>query len=293
MRSVSFETVRLEIEDRIATLVLNRPDRMNAFTGQMMRDMIAVFDITDADDEIGAVIVTGAGRAFCAGADLGGGGDTFDYERSSARELSADELERIRDGGGLLTLRIFKSLKPVIAAVNGAAVGMGATMQCVMDIRMASTDARYGFVFTRRGLVPEACSSWALPRLVGPQTALEWCFSGRVFPASEAKERGLVRSLHAPDDLLPAARAVARDIVDNAAPVSVALTRQLIWRMMGADDPMEAHRIDSRAIWARGKGDDVREGVTAFLEKRPAQFTLKVSKDMPDFFPWWSERPFT
>ncbi len=294
MSAHQFETITLSVEDRIATLTLNRPDRMNAFTGQMMLDMIKAFDITDADDSVGAVIVTGSGKAFCAGADLGAGGDTFNYDRTGARgDSSVPEMERIRDGGGRLTLRIFESLKPVIAAVNGAAVGVGATMQLPMDIRLASTEARYGFVFARRGLVPEACSSWFLPKLVGVQTSLEWCYSGRVFPAAEAKERGLVRSLHAPDELLPAARAIAKEIVENAAPVSVTLTRQMIWRMAGADHPMEAHKIDSRAIFQRGKGPDVREGVGAFLEKRPPAFPEKVSTDMPDFFPWWDERRFS
>jgi enoyl-CoA hydratase/carnithine racemase len=288
-----FETIKLEVADKIATLTLNRPDRLNAFNGQMMADMIKAFDITDADDNVGAVIVTGAGRGFCAGADLAAGGDTFNATARAEREpMRPQGDERMRDGGGLLTLRIFESLKPVIAAVNGPAVGIGATMQLPMDIRIASTEARYGFVFARRGLVPEAASSWFLPRLVGPQTALEWCFSGRVFPAAEAEKRGLVRSLHAPDELLPAARAIAKDIVDNAAPVSVALTRQMIWRMSGQDVPMEAHKVDSRAIYRRGAGPDVREGVTSFLEKRAPNFPEKVSKDMPDFFPWWENRPF-
>ncbi len=290
----NFETCFLDVADGVAVLTLNRPDRMNAFTGQMMLDMIAAFDRTDADDGVKAVIVTGAGRAFCAGADLGAGAKTFDYEaRDDRPERGAkQDLEYLRDGGGRVTLRIYESLKPVIAAVNGAAVGIGVTMQLPMDIRIASTDAKFGFVFARRGIVPEACSSWFLPRLVGPSTALEWCFSGRVFPASEAKERGLVRSLHAPEDLLPAAHAIAREIVDNTAPVSVALTRQMLWRMLGADHPMEAHKIDSRAIFARGKQPDAKEGVMSFLEKRAPSYPDVVSKDMPDFYPWWQERKF-
>lgn len=289
-----FETCYLDIADGVAVLTLNRPDRMNAFTGQMMLDMIAAFDQTDADDAVRAVIVTGAGRAFCAGADLGAGAKTFDYEaRDDRPERGAkDDLEYLRDGGGRVTLRIFESLKPVIAAVNGAAVGIGVTMQLAMDIRIASNDAKFGFVFARRGIVPEACSSWFLPRLVGPSTALEWCFSGRVFPSSEAKERGLVRSLHAPEDLLPAAHAIAREIADNTAPVSVSLTRHMLWRMLGADHPMEAHKIDSRAIFARGKQADAKEGVMSFLEKRTPTYPDKVSKDMPDFYPWWKKREF-
>lgn len=293
-KRTDFETCFLDIADGVAVLTLNRPDRMNAFTGQMMLDMIASFDLTDADDSVKAVIVTGAGRAFCAGADLGAGAKTFDYEARDDRpdRGAKEDLEYLRDGGGRLTLRIYESLKPVIGAINGAAVGIGVTMQLPMDIRIASSDAKFGFVFARRGIVPEACSSWFLPRLVGPSTALEWCFSGRVFPASEAKERGLVRSLHAAEDLLPAAHAIAREIVDNTAPVSVALTRQMLWRMLGADHPMEAHKIDSRAIFSRGKQADAKEGVMSFLEKRTPTYPDKVSKDMPDFYPWWKERHF-
>jgi enoyl-CoA hydratase/carnithine racemase len=295
MAGPQFQTLTLEVADRIATITLNRPDKMNAFTGQMMLDLIAAFDATDADDSVGAVIVTGAGRAFCAGADLSAGAATFDYDKRLEREpeRAVTEEERLRDGGGRVTLRIFESLKPVIAAVNGAAVGVGATMQLPMDIRLASTEAKFGFVFARRGIVPEAASSWFLPRVVGVSTALEWCYSGRVFSAAEAKERGLVRSLHAPDELLPAARALAREIVDNTAPVSGALTRQMLWRMLGADHPMEAHRIDSRAVYARGQSADAREGVMSFLEKRAPAYPCTVSADMPDFYPWWPERPFT
>lgn len=290
----AFETILLDVEDGVATVTLNRPDRMNAFTGQMMTDLIAAFDATDADDSVRAVIVTGAGKGFCAGADLGSGAQTFDYESRNDRPERGDKasLDYLRDGGGRVTLRIFESLKPVIAAVNGAAVGVGATMQLPMDIRIAAEGARFGFVFARRGIVPEACSSWFLPRLVGVSQALEWCYSGRVFDAQEALRGGLVRSVHAPGDLLPAARAIAREIADNAAPVSVALTRQMLWRMLGADHPMEAHKIDSRAVFARGKQADAKEGVMSFLEKRPPQFTNAVSTDMPDFVPWWKPRPF-
>jgi len=288
-----FETLLYAVDDGVATLTLNRPDRLNAFTTRMRDDLVAAFDATDADDAVRAVIVTGAGRAFCAGADLSSGGDTFDYAR---RQDEARESVRIgavyRDGGGLVTLRIFRSLKPVIGAINGAAVGIGATMQLPMDFRLASTTARFGFVFARRGITPEAASSWFLPRLVGLQTALEWCMTGRVFDAQEAHRERLVRSLHEPDALLPAARALAREIADHCAPVSVALTRQMLWRMAGADDPMRAHRVDSRAIQARGRSADVREGVDAFLAKRAPCFTDRVSADLPDFFPWWSELPF-
>jgi enoyl-CoA hydratase/carnithine racemase len=289
----NFETIRLEVEDGIATLTLNRPDKLNAFNTLMMQEMIAAFDQTDADDSVRVVIVTGAGRAFCAGADLSAGAATFDYSTRGGEDKEARTLDGVqRDGGGLLTLRIYDSLKPVIAAVNGAAVGVGVTMQLAMDIRMASTDARYGFVFSRRGINPEACSSWFLPRLVGIQTALEWCYSGRVFPAQEAHEKGLVRSLHAPEDLLPAARALAREIADNTAPVSIALTRQLIWRMAGASHPIEAHMADSRGIQARGAMPDAKEGVTSFLEKRLPQYPDRVSTDLPNIWEHWSAPKF-
>ncbi|MBJ7409206.1 MAG: crotonase/enoyl-CoA hydratase family protein [Phenylobacterium sp.] len=290
----SFETLLYAVEDGVATITLNRPDKLNAFNTQMMKDLIAAFDETDGDDNVRAVIVTGAGRAFCAGADLSAGGATFDYDKRSAEDNDARTRDGVqRDGGGLLTLRIFDSLKPVISACNGAAVGVGVTMQLAMDIRLASDTARYGFVFARRGINPEACSSWFLPRLVGMQTALEWCYTGRIFPAQEAAERGLVRSVHAPDDLLPAARAIAREIADNTAPVSVAITRQLLWRMAGASHPMEAHKADSRGIQARGRAADAREGVTSFLEKRPPNYPDKVSADLPDIWPHWTAPTFS
>jgi len=293
MSAPSFETIQYAVEDGVATVTLNRPDKLNAFNTQMMKDLIAVFDVTDADDSVRAVIVTGAGRAFCAGADLSAGAQTFDYEAQGGKALAERQRDGVqRDGGGLLTLRIFDSLKPVISACNGPAVGVGVTMQLAMDIRLASTDARYGFVFARRGLNPEAASSWFLPHLVGVQTALEWCYTGRIFPAQEALDKGLVRSLHAPDDLLPAARALAREIADNTAPVSVAITRQLIWRMAGAAHPMEAHMADSRGIQARGKSGDAREGVTSFLEKRPPNYPDRVSTDLPDIWPHWQAPTF-
>ena len=290
----SFETLIYDVADGIATITLNRPEKLNAFNTQMMVEMIAAFDATDADDAVRVVIVTGAGRAFCAGADLSAGAETFNYDAREALHREARMREGVqRDGGGLLTLRIFESLKPVISACNGAAVGVGVTMQLAMDIRMASNDARYGFVFARRGLNPEAASSWFLPHLVGVQTALEWCYTGRIFPAQEAFDKGLVRSLHAAEDLLPAARALAREIADNTAPVSVAITRQLIWRMAGAAHPMEAHRADSRGIQARGKSGDAREGVSSFLEKRPPNYPDKVSGDLPDIWPHWTPPTFS
>ncbi|MEO8115692.1 MAG: crotonase/enoyl-CoA hydratase family protein [Phenylobacterium sp.] len=293
MAAPSFETVTYELEDGVALVTLNRPEKLNAFNTQMMRDLIDVFDATDADDAVRVVIVTGAGRAFCAGADLSGGAQTFDYDKRSVEDRAARQRDGVqRDGGGLLTLRIFDSLKPVISACNGPAVGVGVTMQLAMDIRLASTAARYGFVFARRGLNPEAASSWFLPHLVGVQTALEWCYTGRIFPAQEAFDRGLVRSLHAPDALLPAAKALAREIADNTAPVSVAITRQLIWRMAGASHPMEAHQADSRGIQARGKSGDAREGVSSFLEKRPAAYPDRVSSDLPNIWDHWQPPSF-
>ncbi|MCR6736583.1 MAG: crotonase/enoyl-CoA hydratase family protein [Afipia sp.] len=297
---MAYEQIKYEVEDNILTITLNRPDKMNAFTHVMMDELIAAFDAADADDNVRAIIVTGAGRAFCAGADLSEGGATFDRaarpDRKTAPLRPNGEVEwsdeAVRDGGGRVTLRIFKSLKPVIGAINGAAVGIGVTMQLAMDIRLASTEARFGFVFARRGIVPEAASSWFLPRIVGISQALEWCYSGRVFPAQEALAGRLVSQVLPADELLPAARAIAREIAENTAPVSIALIRQMMWRMLGADDPMEAHKIDSRGIYSRGASADVKEGVMSFLEKRPAKFTQTVSKDMPSYFPWWTEREY-
>lgn len=301
---MAYETIKYEVEDQILTITLNRPDKLNAFTGQMMFEIIDAFDKADADDNVRAIIVTGAGRAFCAGADLSAGAKTFDYaaredrpEKSGTPVKPNGEIdwshESVRDGGGRVSLRIFESLKPVIAAVNGPAVGVGVTMQLPMDIRLASEDAKFGFVFARRGIVPEACSSWFLPRVVGISQALEWTYTGRVFGAQEALEGGLVKKLYKPDELLPAARALAREIADNTAPVSVALTRQMLWRIGAADHPMEAHKIDSRAIYARGAAADAKEGVMSFLEKRPANYPNRVSTDMPSFFPWWDERKYS
>ncbi len=289
----TFETLQYAVQDGIATVTLNRPEQLNAFNAPMRSELIQVFDHTDADDAVRAVIVTGAGRAFCAGADLSSGGKTFDYAKRQAEGASITQVGDVyRDGGGQVTLRIFRSLKPVIGAINGAAVGIGVTMQLPMDIRLAASGARFGFVFARRGITPEAASSWFLPRLVGLQTALEWCISGRLVPADEACARGLVRSVHAPDALLEAAHTLAHELTDHSAPVSVAMTRQLLWRMAGAEHPMTAHRLDSRSIQSRGQARDVREGVGAFLEKRPPVWPDKVSEDLPGFFDWRSEPPF-
>lgn len=280
-----FSTIELVVADQVATLTLSRPERMNAFNGAMIRDLLAAFDETDRNDDVRAVVVTGAGRAFCAGADLGSGGDTFNYDKRAKEHGAGDAVGGDRDGGGIVALRIFESLKPVIAAVNGAAVGVGATMLCAMDVRLASEAAKFGFVFTRRGIVPETLSSYFLPRLVGVSTALEWFMTGRVFDAREALARGLVRSLHKPDELLPAANALAREIADNTSPVSVAMARRMVLEMLGAGHPMEAHRIESRLMVERGMSADAAEGVTSFLEKRPARFPMQVSNGMPDWFP--------
>ena len=285
---MDFEDIRLEIADGIATITLHRPDKMNAFTGRMMHEMIAAFDETDANDDVRAVIVTGSGRAFCAGADLSGGGSTFSRGGSDVVDASGVP----RDGGGLLTLRIFESHKPVIGAINGAAVGVGATMTLPMDIRLASDAARFGFVFARRGIVPEACSSYFLPRIVGIQRATEWVFTGRVFGADEAHEGGLVRSVHAGHELLDVARQIAREIADYTAPVSVALSRKMLWRMLGASHPMEAHRVDSRGIMERGRSADAREGVESFLAKRDAVYPDRVSDGLPDIFVDWVDPTF-
>jgi len=280
--SPEFETLLYELRDGIAIVTLNRPQALNAFTDQMGHDLMALFDHTDGDDEVRAVIVTGAGRAFCAGADLGQGAATFDFEKRG--RVPESETGVLRDMGGRITLRIFASLKPVIAAVNGAAVGVGATMQLPMDIRIAADTARYGFVFARRGIVPEAASSWFLPRLVGISRALEWCYGGQVFPASEALSAGLVRSLHKPEDLLEAAITLAHALTDHSAPVSVAMTRQMLWRMLGAEHPMVAHRMDSRGIQERGRSEDAHEGVMSFLEKREARYRGRVSDGLPPIF---------
>ena len=295
--TADFTHIDYAVADNVATITLDRPDRLNAFTGTMMRELLEAFDRTDADDDVRAVVVTGRGRAFCAGADLGEGGATFDQEARAERDgadLTESGVDGVRrDGGGLVSLRIFESLKPVIGAINGPAVGVGVTMALPMDVRLASDTAKFGLVFARRGITAEAASAWFLPRVVGISRAMEWSATGRVFDAAEALEGGLVRSVHPADDLLPAAYALAQEIAANTAPVSVALNRQMMWRMLGAPHPMDAHRIDSRAIASRGMSADAVEGVTAFLEKRAAEFPLRVSTDMPAFFPWWDDPEFS
>jgi enoyl-CoA hydratase/carnithine racemase len=281
------EQITTELADHVLTITLNRPDRLNAWTNTMFGELMAAFDRADADDEVRAMIVTGAGRAFCAGADLERGGETF------AKREHEDPDSIPRDNGGQLTLRIFRSTKPVIAAINGPAVGIGATMTLPMDVRLAADDARIGFVFVRRGIVPEACSSWFLPRLVGVSRAMEWVATGRVFGADEALHGGLVRSLHAKTELLDAANELAREIADNTAPVSVGLARRMMWTMLGAEHPMLAHRADSRGMFYRGRSADAAEGIAAFLEKREAHFPDKVSDGLPDVLPGWSAPEFS
>lgn len=284
--------LRYECEDGIATITFNRPEKLNAFTRAMTSDLVALLDRIDADDSVRAVILTGEGRAFCAGADLGAA-DAFKVAGDSDGSDVDWSDEATRDYGGFITLRLFECLKPVIVAFNGAAAGMGVTMALAADIRLASTASKFVFPFVRRGIVPESASAWFLPRIVGIGTALEWAMSGRQIPAEEALAARLVRSLHAPEDLLPAARAIARDIADNAAPVSVALTRQMLWRMMDADHPMTAHQLDSRLVYRRAASADAQEGVASFLEKRPPAFTDRVSDGMPDVFPWWTPRSYS
>jgi enoyl-CoA hydratase/carnithine racemase len=285
---VAFEALRYDVADGVGTVILNRPDKLNALDTVMLEELLAVLEQADADDGVRALIVTGAGRAFCAGADLSGGSKTFDRVARGRGEAPGAH----RDGGGRVTLRIFDMKKPLIAAINGPAVGFGITMTLPMDIRVASTAARIGFVFSRRGVVPEAASTWFLPRLVGPSQAAEWVYTGRVFSAEEAQQGRLVSRVVPPDRLLPVARELALEIAQNTSAISVALARQMMWRLLGADHPMEAHRLDSRCMDWTGRSADAHEGVTAFLEKRPARFTLRPSADMPPFYPWWRERSF-
>ncbi|HKD00219.1 MAG TPA: crotonase/enoyl-CoA hydratase family protein [Methylomirabilota bacterium] len=286
-----FSEIRYEVEDGVCTVTLHRPDRLNAATTTMLRELGEAWDRADADDAVRAVIVTGAGRAFCAGADLGSGGSTFNYDERKNERGGAETAEEHRDGGGIVTLRIFDMKKPVIAAINGPAVGFGITLTLPMDIRIASSAARIGFVFARRGVVPEACSTWFLPRLVGISQAAEWVYTGRVFSAEEALAGRLVSRVVAPDALLPTARALAREIADNSSAVSVTLARQMMWKLLGADHPMDAHLLDSQAMFFTGRSADAREGIAAFLEKRPARFPLRPSVDLPPFYPWWRPRP--
>lgn len=309
-----FETIRYDVSDQIATITLNRPDRLNAFTQLMAAEIVAALDLVDGDDDVRALIITGEGKSFCAGADLSAGTATFDYDAAGDSspgsaasdandpiaafyggidDMRGDHPDAIRDTGGIVVLRMYRCTKPIIAAIRGDAVGIGVTMCLPADIRLASRTARFGFVFNARGLVPEATSSWFLPRIVGISTALEWCYSAKLISADEALAGGLVRSLHAPHELVADARKLAQRFISGSAPVSAALTRQMMWRGMGATHPMEAHLVDSRAVAAQGRGSDVVEGITSFLEKRPPVWTQSVPADLPDWYPWWDEPKFT
>jgi enoyl-CoA hydratase/carnithine racemase len=283
--SPAFEQIRYEVADGVLTITLNRPDRLNAFTRVMLGELLAALDLADADDDVRAVVFTGEGRGFCAGADLAGGGKTFDW--------SGHPEDVPRDGGGMFTTRAFECVKPLIAAINGPAVGVGLTMTLPMDVRLVAEGAKLGFVFARRGIVPEAASSWFLPRIVGISRAMEWVATGRVFGPEEALDAGLVTRVLPAEELLPAAYALAREIADNTAPVSVALARRMMWAGLGLAHPMEAHRADSRAMYARGISADVGEGIAAFLEKREAHFPDRVSDGLPDVYPWLDRPEFS
>jgi len=279
----SYKTIHFTEDDSIGLITLNRPEKLNAFNAKMMAEMLDVFDLIDSKDSIKAVIITGEGRAFCAGADLSAGADTFNSEFDTSAEFSEDFR---RDSGGILTLRMYNCLKPIVIACNGDAVGIGASLQLAADIRVASTASRFGFVFAKRGIVPDACSSWFLPRIVGISKALELCFSGEIFSAEDALKFGMVNYLFEPDELLNASKEIAKKLFSNTAPVSVALTRHMIWDMSSATSPEDAHIIDSKAIDSRGASKDAAEGVMSFLEKREAEYKNKISTDMPSFFPW-------
>jgi len=283
-----YECLLYDVVDGVATITLNRPEQLNTVTERMREELVDAFDRVDTDPDVLAVVVTGSGKAFCAGADVSGGAKTFDAEERGW----ASQMDEFRDGGGQITLKIFACTKPVIAAVNGVAAGLGSTMLLPMDIRIAAEGARFGFVFSRRGIVPEACATWFLPKVVGINRALEWAFTGRVFPAAEALEAGLVCSIHPGEELLAVAHSIAHEIVDNAAPVAVGMIRQMMWRLVGSDHPMDAHRIDSRVNFWLGRSPDVAEGITAFLEKRPPRFGMRLPTDLPDFYPWWDEPEF-
>jgi enoyl-CoA hydratase/carnithine racemase len=281
MQVVEFETLKTGVKDKVMTITLCR-ENLNAFNGQMLNELLQVLDVADANDDVRAIIVTGDGKAFCAGADLGSGTSTFEYKEGSSEEF--------RDGGGILSLRIYELKKPIIAAINGSAVGIGATMTLPMDIRIASSNAKMGFVFSRRGITPEACSGWFLPRVVGISKAAELVLTGKIIPAEEALKFGLVSQVVPPEELLPAAEAIAREIAENTSAISVALSRQLMWKMLGADHPYESHKIESKMLQWIGQQDDVREGITSFFEKRKPNFPMKVSADMPSFYPWWKSK---
>jgi enoyl-CoA hydratase/carnithine racemase len=280
-----YSTIGYSIDnDGIATVTLDRPDELNALTLQMAGELVAVMDEIDGDDEVCAAVFTGRGRAFCAGADLSGGTRIFERAAADGFQMSRDA-----DYGGTISRRLFESTKPLIAAINGPAVGVGITATLPMDVRLASDTARIGFVFGRRGLVPEACSSWFLPRLVGISQALEWIYTGRLFGAAEAQRAGLVRSVHPPAELLPAAYALAREMTAHSSAVSIAISRRMLWQMLGAGSPELAHELDSRGIFYLHTDADCQEGVAAFLAKRPASFPMRVPRDLPAYMRRWQQ----
>ena len=283
----NYETLDTTRDKKVLTIQFTRPEKMNTFSGQMLRDILEVLDDAEKDDEVRAVIFTGSGKAFCAGADLSSGEDTFDMSDRQKKDQNVQ-----RDTGGVLTLRLFDFKKPLIAAINGAAVGVGVTMTLPMDVRICSDKAKFGFVFAKRGIVPEACSSWFLPKIVGISNALQWCLSGKIFQPTEALEKGLITEITSEEDLLKRAKEIASDFVDSTSSLSVTLIRQMLWKMLGADHPMEAHKIDSRGVYFLGKTGEASEGVLSFLEKRDPNFPGKVSKDLPEFYPWWTEKDF-
>ena len=283
----NYETLDTTRDKKVLTIQFTRPEKMNTFSGQMLKDILEVLDDAEKDDEVRAVIFTGSGKAFCAGADLSSGEDTFDMSDRQKRDQDVQ-----RDTGGVLTLRLFDFKKPLIAAINGAAVGVGVTMTLPMDVRICSDRAKFGFVFAKRGIVPEACSSWFLPKIVGISNALQWCLSGKIFQPTEALEKGLITEITSEEDLLKRAKEIASDFVDSTSSLSVTLIRQMLWKMLGADHPMEAHKIDSRGVYFLGKTGEASEGVLSFLEKRDPNFPGKVSKDLPEFYPWWTEKDF-
>jgi enoyl-CoA hydratase/carnithine racemase len=282
---MAYETLLTQLEDGVMTVTLNRPDKLNAFNTAMSRELIDFFHGVNAMDEVRAIVVTGAGRAFCAGADISGGSGAFQVWNDGSKPVKRDPRESI-------TLAIFNCLKPIVAAINGAAVGVGITMCLPMDIRMISTAGRIGFVFNKRGMAMEAGSSWFLPRLVGMQQAQEWVMTAELFGADEALRGGLVRSVHAPDELLPAAQALARKFAaSTSSSVAAAVNRRLMWNMMGAQDPLDAVTLDVACVGYLAAGADAQEGIKSFFEKRPPAFPLKPSKDMPPFGPWAEEQP--
>ena len=281
------ETLKTEKIDKSLLITFTRPDEMNTFSGKMMVEIMETLDEAESDDSVRSVIFTGSGRAYCAGADLSQGEKTFDWSKRDSKVNGV-----AIDTGGMLTLKLYDFKKPIIAAINGSAVGVGVTMTLPMDVRIASDNAKFGFVFAKRGIVPEACSSWFLPRIVGVSQSLEWMMSGEVFSAEEALKGKLIREVTSQENLVPRALEIAQKFSDKTSAVSVSLTRQMVWKMLGEKHPMSAHKIDSRGVYYLGRSNDVAEGISSFLEKRDPEFSDTVSKNMPEYYPWWKEEEF-